>query len=51
MKEVFELDGVKATMTENIDEGAPSTFSQVTGKGPHVTLCISCIFSYVYPTW
>ena len=51
MKEVFELDGVKATMAENIDEGAPSTFSQVTGKVLHVTLCISCIFSYVYPTW
>ena len=27
MKEVFELDGVKATMAENIDEGAPSACS------------------------
>ena len=41
MKEVFELDGVKATMTENIDEGAPSTCSVVTGKGFRVALCIS----------
>ena len=32
MKEVFEFDGLKVTMAENMDEGAPSTCSLVTGE-------------------